>query len=281
MEFLKASAVVLAAVASATIGVPKAQASSVIDLTGAGSSATVNGAIMQQIDPQPTGTGYIDSFVRLQSPGNADTENGYNTDARGWVFNQFDANSSPQFTRSLLLDDVGTATIGDTVYRQFLLDINEPNGSTKHGHGQNAWYEQDSLVSLDSVRIYLGTAGDNLSLLPDFLGRLVWTMDGLCNGVTLKLNDLNSGSGQGDYLLSVPDSLFAAKADADHQYVYLYSSFGCLTGASAQGGFEEWATLQGQTPAVPLPPAAYSALTTMGVLGLFATRRRISKLLRD
>src|SRR5262249_35951199 len=87
--------------------------------TTAGSCGTIGGAIFQQSTPQPTGTGVIRSFVRVQ--GHSDVEQGYNTDARPL---QFDENNSPQFTRSLQLGFVPRVVIKGVAYREFLLDIN-------------------------------------------------------------------------------------------------------------------------------------------------------------
>src|SRR5262245_30513946 len=67
-----------------------------LDLTTAGASGFINGAFFQQTGPQPTGTGAIQSFVRIQR--NV-SEQGYNTDYRPV---QFDEKSDPNFTRSLL-----------------------------------------------------------------------------------------------------------------------------------------------------------------------------------
>jgi hypothetical protein len=47
-----------------------------IDLTTVGASSTVNGVIFAETDKQPTGTGVIDPFLRLQ---NTPTEAGINT----------------------------------------------------------------------------------------------------------------------------------------------------------------------------------------------------------
>src|SRR5262245_57950460 len=54
-----------------------------LDLTARGAVGEINGALFRQYDARPTGTGVIDSFVRLQVP-NARTsiQQGYNTDAR-------------------------------------------------------------------------------------------------------------------------------------------------------------------------------------------------------
>ena len=65
------------------------------DLTTAGSSCTVNGAIFQQIDPQSTGTGVINSFVEIG--GNTDTVSAYNTT----VNNVLNNGSSDQINHAL------------------------------------------------------------------------------------------------------------------------------------------------------------------------------------
>ena len=65
-----------------------------LDLTTAGASGTIGGAIFQQGDTQPAGSGVIHSFVRIHGLGNVFQEQGYNTDARPL---QFDENSSPTF----------------------------------------------------------------------------------------------------------------------------------------------------------------------------------------
>src|SRR5262245_18026128 len=89
-----------------------------IDLTHAGDQSNAGDAVVMQTDAQPTGTGYIRSFLRIQGPsnGSGDFEQGYNTDARPL---QFDENKSPQFTRSLTANLVPTVVIGDVTYREF------------------------------------------------------------------------------------------------------------------------------------------------------------------
>src|SRR5205814_1742512 len=69
-----------------------------VDLTTHGSYGEVGDGLFRQYDAQPTGTGVIQSFVRLQGRGNQAVTQGYNTDHRPV---QFDENTSPQFTRLL------------------------------------------------------------------------------------------------------------------------------------------------------------------------------------
>ena len=62
-------------------------------------------------DQDPTLTGNTDSFVRINPGGGRDAEPGYNTGGRSL---EYDENSSPQYTRSLLLSDVGTLFSSDS-----------------------------------------------------------------------------------------------------------------------------------------------------------------------
>ncbi|MBA4064696.1 MAG: hypothetical protein C0501_13475 [Isosphaera sp.] len=201
----------------------------VIDLTTAGASGVASGAIVEQVSPQPTGTGYIRSFVRVHASG---VQQGFNTDARPL---QHDENSSPQFTRSLALGQVPVVTVNGVNYREFLLDINQKASAP--------------LLSLDQVKVYLGTTGNATSLAS--LGAAVYDLDAAGDN-TVKLNArLTSGSGSGDMRLLIPEAAFAGR-DAG-SFVYLYSKFGGMAGAAANGGFEEWA-VRAAPPAVPQAP---------------------------
>jgi hypothetical protein len=203
-------------------------ASPTLDLTTRDSYGEVNGAIFRQYTPQPTGSGVINSFVRLQTPnGKATVEQGYNTDARPL---QFDENNSPNFTRSLKLSDLPTVTIGGVNYRELLLDINQK--------------ASQPYVSLDEVRLFLGDAPNltgytaptstQAAKLPG--ATLAYDLDaGGDNWVKLD-SRLSSGSGSGDMLMYVPDQALSA---AGGGYVYLYSKFG--VNFAGNSGFEEWA----------------------------------------
>lgn len=229
----------------------------VCDLTSAGASCGpsifTNAAIFQQVSPQPTGSGVIDSFVRVQANG---IEQGYNTDFRPV---QFDENTSPIFTRSLLLSSVPIVNVGGINYRQFLLDINEPNG------GDN------ELLSLDELRFYLGASG-NLTGYNAGTKQLaglsaIYDLDtGTDNFIKLDYS-LNSGSGSGDMFAYIPASFFTGP----NQFVYLYSKFGVNFPAGA--GFEEWAVL---TPTqTPIPePTSLTLLATGLLFGARQLRRK-------
>jgi hypothetical protein len=216
---------------------------STVDLTTRGSEAAVGDAIVRQTDAQPTGTGYIKSFVRIQGAAKGGAaEQGYNTTARPL---QFDENKSPSFTRALTAGEVPTTTVNGVIYREFLLDINQKGSASK--------------LSVDDVRIYLGDRPDLVGY--DAAGK---TLAGLSPVFDLNPNDdgnhvlldarLNSGSGSGDMVLLVPNSAFAGATLGT--YVYLYSKMGELAGATANSGFEEWAV-----PAHGAPAAGTGSLS--------------------
>lgn len=197
--------------------------SATVDLTSVGSSGVVNAALFRQMDAQPTGTGVISSFVRIQGNG---VERGYNTDARPL---QFDENPSRRFTRSLRLDDVPVVYVDGVAYRQFLLDINQKSSSP--------------LLSLDELKIYLGGRGD-LTGYDSASGRLagldpIYDLDAGGDHSILMNYALNHGSGSGDVFVLIPNRSFVSSGQ--NPYVYLYSSFGKSAGSNA--GFEEWAVL--------------------------------------
>lgn len=225
-----------------------------LDLTGATTSGSVNGAYFERVPNNgvPAGTGNINSFVRLQSPGNATEEEGYNTDGRPL---RFDENNSPQFTRSLKLSDIPIIDVAGILYRQFILDINEPNAS-----------QQDPdlpKVDLTELQLFLGNAGNLLTANnTPFAGfgsnaYSVFDLDG-AGEATVNLFDFNPGSGRYDLFAYIPDSLFTGP----NEYVYLYSKF-----TGAEGGFEEWAV--GTPNTVPVPtPALLPGLIGMGIAAL-------------
>jgi len=249
-----------------------------LDLTAAGSSGTINGAVFQQTIVQPAGTGVLDSFVRLQSQGNNTTEQGYNTSARPL---EFDENSSPQFTRDITLGDIPVVTRDGTQYRCFLLDIDEPEGN-----GQET-------IRLEQLELYTATAG-GLTGYPTFGGNatLVYDLDndgpGPVEDTTTGTDDSGNtillssatnkgGSGKGDMEFLVPETTFTG-VDAGTNLI-LFSRF-----TDAQGGFEEWAPCpeEGQPPPViPLPPAAWSGLAMLGAIGAAKVYRKVRRIGRS
>ena len=234
----------------ATLFATSAEAT-VVDLTTSGAQGFLNDALFVQVGPQPTGTGFINSFVRLND--NDGSIAGYNTN----VNNVFDNMADDPHNRELLLTDVPTVTILGIVYRQFLLDVNE-----------NSKDASLSQISLDEVQVFQSSAPNQSTetFIGDILqlGDLVYRMDP-GNSVLLDYA-LNSGSGSGDMFMYIPDSFFSFGG----QYVYLYSSFG-LDIATEDAGFEEWAVLSVDSP---IPEPASVLLLGIGLAGIAARRRK-------
>lgn len=193
----------------------KTQSSGLVDIGNA--SVEYIGSSAQD---QASGTGLFDPFVRLQGD---PTESGYNTD--GAV--EFDTKTG-KWTHAILASAIPQVACagGDNTTGQcweLFVDINESNTA--------------KYISLNEVEIYFTSDanltgysfGSNATLEYDFSG-------------TIKIHDVNQGSGRGDLRLLVPVQPFTSTT-----YFVLYSEWGTTAGEApdgktwaSEGGFEEW-----------------------------------------
>jgi hypothetical protein len=128
------------AVAGGCLGMAGLAQGAMLDLTAAGSSGSINGALFSTNEQQPTGTGVFQPFVRIQANG---FEHGYNTSGSPLPFDE----KSGIWTHDLRLSDMGITSVSGVAYYEFRLDVNESNGGT------------NSLISLDRVQIYTSGVG--------------------------------------------------------------------------------------------------------------------------
>lgn len=227
-----------------------------LDCTVECDEISFDGAIWSTNDNQATGTGLIQSFVRIS--GNDLIVDGHNTSGRKLLN---DENSSPQFTRDLLLSDVPLVDIGGTLYYEFLLDINQT--------------KKDSLLALSGVEICIDSDPGLLEANGCPGATTKYTMT--AGNYVLMDYKLNSGSGSGDLFMYIPLSTLGA---AGTNYVYLYSVFGSPAPYGNNDGFEEWAVRSETFPPPDggdVPEPAGLALLGMGLLaGGMRLRKKIA-----
>ena len=217
---------------------------------------------------QPSGTGVLDPFVRIQQNGE---EQGYNTtqpNAGSYGFDEKHGSFTHDVTTNSLLDHDF-----DGKY-EFVLDLGEPVSGT------------DSLLSLDGLKLWStnipgqndNTVDSNGNWVGPADATLLWDLDADIAGVykdqyiLLDANKLgNPGNGVSDMLMEVPVNIINAGTET---HFILWSRFGvehvpATLGADSFGTFEEWATV------VP-EPSTYG-LFGAGALTLLVAFRRFKR----
>jgi hypothetical protein len=214
-------------------------------------------AIFQFTQPQPTGTGVIQPFLRVQA---TPTEQGYNTSGG----TPFDDKAGP-WTHDIQFSDLQSTTVSvnGTSYFKILVDLNEPNGAK-------------STISLENIQFYTSATGGATTTDLSKLGTLRYSLDtaGGDNSVSFDAGR-NHGSGSGDAFLYIPTSAFAGTSAND--FVYMYVNFGNADMTSA-GGFEEFALVRNLAP-VPEMSALFPIVGLIVAVGSTSIlrRRRMAK----
>jgi hypothetical protein len=257
-----------------------------LDLTTKGATGTINGATYTQMNLQPTGTGYIDPFVRVGMQGSAgkDVVQAYNTTVNGVLNNSNEDN----WNHEVKFGQMQLQTVNNVSFMRFLLDINQTGADPK--------------LNLDDVQVFISSAPNQSTtafsangLLGLANSTLVYRMDGPASpGGTLDNNkvtldySLNSGSGSGDMFLDIGidkfNTAFAAAgltttAQKDGAYIYLYSKFGSNPYVN-NDGFEEWAFLAKAAPpggggfSGNAPEPSSLLLAGLGLIAVRAARKR-------
>jgi hypothetical protein len=243
----------------------------VANRSGYATCSTTQGGTVEYIGDLNTtfgsaGTGTFNSFVRVQA---SPTEQGYNTD--GTL--QFDTKSG-NFTHSILVSDIPVVSVGGDLFWEIFADVNDSDNTP--------------LISLNDIEVWF-TDDPEITGYPFAAADAEKVYD---LGGTVRIHDVNQGSGRGDVRLripieniDIPDGCDYANADCEVYFV-LYNRWGTTGGAyGSDGGFEEWKVKQYPTlkivkntiggdgtftytvtgPSTPLVPAP--SITTVGGTG--------------
>ena len=307
------SAVMLAVgmMATSALAVPTINlTTSAVNGVAPSDSGVINGGTFAWNNPQPTGTGVFNPFLRLQLTGKqSGDEQGYNTSGQEVNVHDVLDNKSPvNWTHDLLISSLQKTT--DGLYYQFTLDINESNGQNRN------------LLSLDGLRLFStntpGQSADKTTPLSigdlnysttgsgvaggALKGNLLYDMDGgTDNSVLLDVNRNGNppGSGVADMIFLIPKAVIDNRANQGDQYLILWSRFGLsatadainISGSTADAGFEEWSYRSsvgpttgssgssGSSGAANVPSPGSSALTLLG-LAMMGAAFRARKLAR-
>jgi hypothetical protein len=197
-------------------------------------AATVNGAMFTA--GADIGGKAGKAFVALQDKNSDGVESGWNTQS---------SNPDLKVNNFIDIDDIATVQHGGNKYLRFVLDVSEPQDSTK------------KTISLDELKIMTSTAakGTKLSSMSSPIATTIFDLD-QGGDRSLMFTDQTNGKGKSDLTVDVP---LPRNAD-DDMPVYLFSRFGDK--AKAQGGSESWMPL---ASAAALPEPA-----TLGVYGAVA-----------
>ncbi|HEX2793948.1 MAG TPA: hypothetical protein VHN58_05910, partial [Croceicoccus sp.] len=223
-----------------------------VDITNAGSSAVIDGAIFTDAANVGAGTGNYNTFLALQDSNDPDqVEEGFNSGkAVGGASDpnaEDDSNDEMDASKSeaILLGAIPIKYVDGVAYYEFRVDLNEANSGDA------------TLISLDKFQLFVGPYDQNATLpnptptspnneygsnvdLIDTFGELfgldkVYDMDANDDVSVLMDEGNSSGSGNDDYAVLVPVSNFEGY-DPAKDYVYLYVEMGAAGGDGDNNG---------------------------------------------
>ena len=253
----------------ATVLLPGSASATIINLStpGLGPVTTPDGVTWSQTAQQPTGTGVIKPFLRVQAS-SSPIEQGYNTSIAPLPMD--DLGTADQWVHTVLFSTIETSS----GFVKFLLDANQTGSQP--------------LVTLSKLVIWRAAAAGNtattLTALTAELGTPAYNMDNAANGdsqVNLAVQttngfDANNGSGSGDLYVNIPVSFFGGTG----AYLTLYCEFGDGSNPNYvnNDGFEEWAVVQGSQPSVPDGGSTLVLLgSALSGLSLITSRRKLAR----
>jgi hypothetical protein len=244
-----------ALVAAGMVAIATIAQATVVDLINNNSGSFTNQygtSIFEFTQPQPTGTGVIQPFLRVQA---SPSEQGYNTSGG----TPFDDKAGP-WTHNIQFSDLQTTTvtINGTAYFKILVDLNEPNGAK-------------STISLENLQFYTSATGSKTTTNLSSLGTLRYSMDTAGGNNQVQFDAArNHGSGSGDAFFYIPAAAFAGTHAND--FVYMYTNFGSADMTTA-GGFEEFTLVRNLAP-VPEMSALFPIVGLLVAVGSTQILRR-------
>jgi hypothetical protein len=248
-----------ALVAASMLTIASVSQAVIVDLINNDSGTITNSygtAIFQFTQPQPTGTGVIQPFLRIQATG---VEQGYNTSGG----TPFDDKAGP-WTHDLKFSDLQSTAVAvnGTTYFKIMVDLNEPNGTR-------------STISLDSLKFFSSATGGATTTNIASLGTLRYDLDAGGDNQVLFDAARNHGSGSGDAFFYIPASAFAGVGA--NEFIYMYVKMGDSDDSTA-GGFEEFTLVRNMTP-VPEMSALFPIVGLLVAVGSthILRRRRMAR----